>query len=247
MQTLDLNHPERFYEIRSILKNKPTLRFLYNEIYQQYAHCIQRSPKNGIVLEIGSGGGFAKEIIPDLVTSDAIAYPNIDRVMNATRLDFPENSLSCICMFNVLHHISDTRAFFREAIRCLLPHGRIVMTEPYAGWLSSWIYRYLHHENFDMQVSQWEFESQGPLSDANNALPSIIFERDRDIFCRQFPELTIARFEPTIPLRYWLTGGLKTWSLLPRCAYRLSCWIDHILIRISPKLGSFVHIELTKT
>jgi len=244
---IDLNSPERFHEIRSTLEKKASLRSLYLEVYQKYAACIARSPLEGLALEIGSGAGFVKDIIPQIITSDVVSYPKVDRVMDATHLDFPDNSLSCICMFNVLHHIPNTPAFFKEAIRCLVPGGRVFMLEPYAGWISSWVFRYLHHEDFDKNVEAWEFRSKGPVSDANNALPSIIFERDLEKFHKEFPELSIVRFEPQMPLRYWLTGGLQKWTVLPQWAYGLSCWLDKKLIQISPRLGSFVDIELVKS
>jgi len=246
VDSIDLNNPERFYEIRSILEKKPSLKSLYREVYQKYAECIQRCPTEGIALEIGSGGGFVKEIIPNIITSDILSYPNVDRVMDATKFNFPDNSLSCICMFNVLHHIPNAPAFFKEVIRCLVPGGRVFMVEPYAGWISSWIFRNLHHEGFDKEVKQWEFHSNGPVSDANNALPTVIFERDIEKFRQEFSELSLVKFEPHTPLRYWMTGGLQNWSLLPKWAYNMGCWVDKKLIQLSPRLGSFVDIELIK-
>jgi SAM-dependent methyltransferase len=245
-KTIDLNSPERFYEIRSILNEKASLRSIYSEVYQKYDNCIQRCPSEGIAIEIGSGAGFVKEIVPNIITSDVIPYPNVDRVIDATRLDFPNNSLSCICMFNVLHHIPDTPAVFREIIRCLIPGGRVIMIEPHPGWISSWVYRYLHHEAYDKNVKNWEFESKGPVSDANIALPNIIFERDIEKFKREFPQLSIVRYEPHTPLRYWMTGGLRKWSMLPLWANSFVSWVDKKLIQISPRFGSFVDIELMK-
>lgn len=246
VKSADLNSPERFYEVQAILKRKVSLRSLYQDIYLKYIECIKRSPSAGVILEIGSGGGFAKEVVPHLITSDIIAYPNVDKVMDAAKMDFSENSIACICMFNVLHHLPDSPQFFREAIRCLAPKGRIFMTEPYAGWPSSWIYKYLHHENFDINIKNWEFDSHGPVSDANNALPTVIFERDKEKFHHLFPELEIVQFSPHMPFRYWLTGGLKKWSLLPLGTDKIIKWIDNILIQISHHFGSFVDIELVK-
>lgn len=246
IDTSDLNSPDRFYEIRDLVKRKPALKNLYLEVYKKYLNSIARSPSGFSILEIGSGAGFAKEIIPNIITSDVVTYPGIDRILDATKIDFPDNSVSCICLFNVLHHIPNTPAFFNEAIRCLVPGGRIFMTEPYPGLLGTFIYRYLHHENYDPKVTTWEFESHGPVSDANNALPYVIFERDREKFRNQFPNLSIAQFAPHTPLRYWLTGGLKKWSLLPEWAFKMASWTDKKLIAITPKFGSFVDIELVK-
>jgi len=246
MDDSDLNSPERFKEIQDCIKKKGSLKSLYLEVYQKYLNCISRCPPGGDVIEIGSGAGFVKEIIPSIVTSDVVAYSNVDKVLDATQLDFSNGSLSCICMFNVLHHISDTPAFFREAERCLKKGGRIFMVEPYPGWIGALIYRYLHHEGYEPNAKRWEFESKGPVSDANNALPYIIFERDAEKFRQQFSCFSVVRFEPHTPLQFWLAGGMRKWSLLPVWACDFVSWIDRKLIQISPKFGSFVDIELIK-
>lgn len=243
---LDLNSPERFKEIRNAVQKKATLKLLYFEIYRKYLDCIERGIPAGKILEIGSGAGFAKEIIPQIITSDIIPYSGIDLVLDATKMNLPNDSLSCICMYNVLHHIPNIPAFFLEASRCLAPGGRVCMVEPYPGWIGAFIYRYLHHENYDPSVENWEFESNGPVSDANNALPYVVFERDKERFQQQFSDLSIVRYETHTPLRYWLTGGLKHWTLLPRCMFKFFTWVDRKLINLSPKFGSFVDIELVK-
>jgi len=242
----DLNSPDRFTQIHFTIQQKSFLKQLYSEIYHKYLACSQRAP-SGKILEIGSGAGFVKDVIPHIITSDAVAYSNIDKVMDATQMDFPDQSLSCICMFGVLHHIHDTPVFFREAQRCLVPGGRLLMIEPYLGWFSRIIYQYLHHEPCDRYAENWKFESKGPVSDANIALPFLIFERDLMLFNKQFPLLHLERYAPHSPLRYWLAGGLKKWSLLPKWAYKYASWLDEKLIHFSPKFGSFVDIELVKT
>lgn len=242
-----LDNPERFADLRLTLQQKYALRRLYVEMYEKYLDCITRSSVGGNIIEIGSGAGFVKDIIPTIVTSDVLPYSGVDKVLDATRMDFPDNSLSCICMFGVLHHIPNTPAFFREAERCLMPGGRILMIEPYLGWLGNIIYRYLHHEPCDINAEKWEFDSQGPVSDANIALPYIIFERDVKKFQQAFPQLSLIRYAPHTPLRYWLAGGLKRWSLLPAWAFRIASWLDKKLIQLSPRFGSFVDIEIVKT
>ena len=57
-------------KIRNILQKKSALRKYYQEIYQRYNKLLERSPKQGLVVELGSGGGFAKEIVPKIITSD---------------------------------------------------------------------------------------------------------------------------------------------------------------------------------
>jgi SAM-dependent methyltransferase len=122
----------------------------------------------------------------------------------------------------VLHHIPDAAAFFREATRCLRPGGVVAMVEP---WVSSWsrlIYTRLHHEPFEPKVEQWDFPAKGPLSDANGALPWILFERDRKRFEDEFPALTIEEIHPMMPFRYLVSGGVSMRALMPN--FTTSLW-----------------------
>lgn len=241
----DINEPDRIHKIRSLIQSKKSLRLYSLEIYQKYKLCLALCPKDGIVLELGSGGGFIKEVIPEALTSDILAYDGVDQVVDATQMPFPDQSLRAIFMSNVLHHIPDVEAFFKEATRTLKPGGRIFMVDQYTGWFSSLIYRNLHHEPFHPHAKEWRFNSSGALSGANGALACIVFERDLAQFKTKFP-LKLLRFEPHTPLRYWWMGGLKNWSLLPGVLFPFASFIDHLLIKISPKLASFVDIELVR-
>jgi SAM-dependent methyltransferase len=228
------------------IRDKPALRAFYQEVYGKFAACVARCPDRGQVLELGSGGGFLREVMPDVMTSDVLPYPGIDNVVDGTRMQFADASLRTILMLNVFHHIPDCAAFLREATRCLIPGGRVFMVDQYPGWISTPIFRHVHHEGFDPAAADWQFASSGPLSDANGALAWIVFQRDRARFDREFPALELARFEPHTPLRYWLSGGLKWWSLLPSFTLPAAARVDHALVRLSSKLCSFVDIELVR-
>lgn len=45
-------------------------------------------------------------------------------------MPFQDKSVSAFMMIDVLHHIKDSRQFFKEMQRCLKPGGKIVMIEP---------------------------------------------------------------------------------------------------------------------
>jgi len=245
-QSLELDDPKRVLEIRECVRSKPSLRRFYEEIYQKYAECLNRCPSEGMALELGSGAGFLKELLPEVITSDIIPYEGVDQVVDATAMPFEDQSLRAIFMLNVFHHIPDVGAFFKEAERCLVPNGRILLVDQFNGWLSGFYYKYLHHEPYDEHAQSWSFDSRGPLSDANGALAWIVFERDRQKFEREYPSLQMARYSPHSPFRYFLAGGLKPWSLLPNWAFSTFTSIDNGLVQISPKLASFVDIELVK-
>ena len=241
-----IDDPKRVFEIRQIVSRKPALRRFYAEIYEKYKLCLATCPGSGMAVELGSGAGFAREYIPDLVTTDILPYDGVDHVVDATSMPFGECSLRFICMLNVFHHIPDVGAFLREAVRCLAPGGKVLIIDQHPGWIGSFVYRHLHHEPFFPDAVDWRFATTGPLSGANGALAWIVFTRDRARFERYTPELGLARYAPIMPLRYWLTGGLKRWSLLPGWAWNAATAVDRLLLTLSPEFGSFVEIELVR-
>lgn len=202
---MNLDDPARHAELRPLIQKKASLNRYYLEVYRKYRECLTRCPKEGLILELGSGCGFVKSVIPEAVTSDVIPYPGIDQVIDATKMDLPDASVRLICMWNVLHHIPDPEAFFREANRCLVPGGRVFIVDQYAGWLSSPIYKHFHHEPFDDTTKEWRFASSGPLSGANGALAGIFFAAIEKRLKNFFPDLW---WRPTAPTRPYATGSL---------------------------------------
>lgn len=241
-----LDSPTRETFLLQRILDKKSLKKFYLEIYKKYKSVLERTPDNGIALELGSGCGFTKEIIPEIITSDVIAYKNIDRVVNATSMPFLDQKLRAIFMLNVLHHINNSPQALKEFSRCLMPKGRILIVDQYPGIPSRFILKYAHHEPFNDQSKSWEFESEGPLSGANGALAWIIFIRDRKKFEQLYPELKIVNITIHSPLRYWLTGGLKKWNLLPDIFFELATAFDQLLVKIWPGFGSFMDIEIEK-
>jgi SAM-dependent methyltransferase len=210
---LPLDDPRATLVRREILRQKPFLQSVYRDWYARLARTLP--PLSGRVLELGAGPGFLSEIVPDLVTSEIVAWEGVSLVTDARALPFRPESLRAVLMTNVLHHLSDVRAFFREASRSVRPGGVVAMVEP---WVSTWsrlVYGHLHEEPFEPAAAAWEFPSAGPLSGANGALPWILFERDRRLFEQEFPEWSIESVEPFMPVRYLLSGGLSLRSLMP--------------------------------
>ncbi|HEX5051258.1 MAG TPA: class I SAM-dependent methyltransferase [Planctomycetota bacterium] len=241
-----LDDPARGGELKRLIRSKPALRRLYLETYARYAACLQRCPAEGLAVELGSGASFVKDVLPEVVTSDVIPYPDVDRVVDGTKMPFEPASVRALFLLNVLHHIPDVAAFLREAERVLRPGGRVLIADQYPGWIGGLVFKHLHHEPFDATTTEWRFPSKGPLSDANGALAWIVFERDRERFRREHAGLQLAAFDRHTPLRYWLAGGLKRWSLLPNALFGLATWFDRALVAVSPRFGSFVDIELVR-
>jgi SAM-dependent methyltransferase len=241
-----LDSPDRIAELRSVIQSKGFLRRFYREVYLKYRAAVQRAPKDGLIIELGSGASFIKEFIPDAVTSDLIPYPGIDQVLDATKLPFANESVRAILMMNVFHHIPDVEAFLREADRCLMPGGRLFIMDQNVGWLSRIMLGKLHHEPFCPDAQEWSFNTSGPLSGANGALAWIVFQRDRKQFNSMFPKLKLVQFRPHTPFRYWLAGGLKSWSLVPGWSFAFVTVVEKILSLFHPNWCCFVDVEIQK-
>jgi hypothetical protein len=229
---------------RNILKKKKFLRRIYLDWYE-----IIRSELEGTdetTLELGSGAGFLKQIIPNVITSEILEVPHVDVILDGLFLPFG-NSLHAIVMIDVFHHLNDASIFLKEAGNGLKTNGLIIMIEPWVTPWSRFIYKNLHHEPFVPDASEWNFPKSGPLSGANGALPWIVFERDRHIFERKFPSLRIKKIIPFMPFGYLLSGGFATRLETPSSLYQPLKTFEGLLKPFMNWLGMFALIVLEKS
>ena len=240
----DLDDPAVTLLHGEIIQRQVFLKRTYIDFYQQFAETMPDSQGKALV-ELGSGGGFIKEVIGNVVTSDILELPNVDKVFSAIEMPFEQDSVDAFFMIDVLHHIADPRAFFAEALRCLKVGGKIVMIEPANTLFSRFIYKSFHHEAFDTGAD-WELGKGGPVSHGNGALPWIIFSRDRKVFEEEFPCLRIVRMHNHTPLRYLLSGGLTLRQLLPSFTYGAVKAMERVLSPLKNILGMFQTIEIEK-
>lgn len=232
---LDVDSPEATAVCRAVIRRKPFLRRHYEEMYAVFrAHAAELAAFPGIILELGSGAGFLKELLPEVVTSDVFAFPGIDRVVQADALPFKPGELKAVFMLNVLHHLPRPADFLREADRCLADGGRVVMIEPCRTWFSRILYKYFHPEPFDDSAADWNPRPAGRLTGSNQAIPWLIFHRDRGLFERLFPRLRIRSIARHSVLGYPLSGGLSMRSLAPSSAYPAISALDRGLSWIGP-------------
>lgn len=64
---LDLDDPHTTCLRWQIIREKPFLRKIYEEWYKAIAWALPKS--DGVIVELGSGGGFLSDFIPGLITS----------------------------------------------------------------------------------------------------------------------------------------------------------------------------------
>jgi SAM-dependent methyltransferase len=221
-QSMDVDDPRTTLLRREIIQRKLFLKQIYCEWYARLAVGIASETR---ILELGSGAGFFRKVVPKLITSELFAVPGVDRIVDGCHLPFSNDELDGIVMTDVLHHIPDVVRFFKEATRCVKAGGQVLMIEPWNTPWSNWVYRRLHSEPFQPD-GDWTIPSTGPLSGANGALPWILFERDRERFQREFPEWSIESIELLMPFSYLLSGGVSLRAFLPGWMYRPIRWAE---------------------
>lgn len=237
---MDIDDPQTTVLRRKIIQSKPLLKKIYLEWYEWI---ISNFDEHDYVLELGSGAGFLKDLMPNLITSELFLTPDVTHTIDAQSINLDAGSLDGIVMINVLHHIPNCSSFFCEANRVVKPGGKIVLIEPWNNFWAGWIYTSLHHEHFEPHAKNWQFPKTGPLSSANGALPWIIFERDRDVFSQKHPEWSIEVICPLMPLIY-LFSGISLRNIFPGWIFGLVRSLERAIFE--KQCGMFAKIVLKK-
>jgi SAM-dependent methyltransferase len=229
----------RFEALRQAWRSNEPLRVLYGRWYARIAEAL---PERGPWIEIGSGPGFAREFIPDLVLSDIVKAPWHDRCVSAEELPFADGSLGALVLLDVLHHLSAPAKFFQESVRVLRPGGRIVLCEPYISPVSSVVYRLFHPEPVDMRVqplAEHGARDKDPFA-SNQAISTLLCRKEgrRDLE-RLFPQLKMARFERMAGLSYPATGGFSRPPLLSVSLWRGLLALEDRLPAVAYRLIGF--------
>ena len=259
MSTLSTRRGEQLNDQAKTLRNRARLEmnrnllFWYRELYHDQFKTLSH-PEDLSILEIGSGTSPLKRFHSNVVTSDILELDYLDLVFDCHKIDklvvIEDNSLDVITLTNVLHHLKSPIDFLNSAAAKLKPGGKVLATEPYFSVLSSFIFKYLHHEPVDFRISEPELdEAGGPLASANIALPWLIFCRRRDWLVRLNENYSMATFSvrPFTALSYMMTGGISRTFPIPSLLYRAIFPVDLALSRYFPRLcASFFTLTLTR-
>ena len=248
-----LNDRVKTLRNRARLESNRNLLFWYRELYRDQFKDVPR-PEALSILEIGSGTSPLKRFYSNVLTSDVLELDYLDLVFDCHEVDklvgIEDNSLDIITLTNVLHHLKSPIDFLNAAAAKLKPNGKVIATEPYFSVLSSFIFKYLHHEPVDFTVSEPELdEVEGPLASANIALPWLIFCRRGDWVQRLNESYDVNRLSvhSFSALSYMMTGGISRKVPIPGLLYRMIFPIDLALSRYFPRLcASFFTLTITR-
>jgi SAM-dependent methyltransferase len=207
-------------------------RKLVKETYLSWYHSMQQavvhygSSGSTFSLEFGSGGGFIKDVIPDVITSDITPVQGIDSVIDARHIPFRDNSLNAIFMTHVFHHIPDIESFFREANRVLTTGGIIAMVEVAATPFARFFFSNFHPEPFVPTAENWNFSQDNAMLDSNQALSWIVFKRDIKRFQTMYPEFEVCEIQLLPWFSYFVSGGVTKPYLIPNVLAPLFRFVD---------------------
>ena len=238
---------------RERLAQNRNLVFWYRELYRNQFKDFP-DPAALSILEIGSGTSPLKQFHPNVITSDVLDLDYLDLVFDCheiERLDaIEDNSLDVITLTNVLHHLKRPIVFLNSAAVKLKPRGKVIATEPFFSALSTLLYKRLHHEPVDFQISEPELiDVQGPLTSANQAVPWLIFFRRRDWLQRLNGSYDVANLSvrPFSALSYMATGGISHKLPVPHFLYRTLLPVDLAFSRCFPHVcAAFFTVTLTR-
>jgi SAM-dependent methyltransferase len=230
-------------------QKKPKLQEIYRGFYRLIAAQLNRAVE-GKIVELGSGIGNVKMMIPDAICSDLFPNPWIDQVENAYQLSFKDGSVSNLILFDVFHHLEHPGTALAEFNRVLQPSGRIIIFDPYISLTGLLVYGLFHHEpvslnkkirwfapdDFDPWKSNY-YAAQGNAS-------RVFFSEKYSQYLQEYEFITKKRI-PAIS--YIASGGYSKPQVLPDRWFRLLEKLEAIFIRFPYVFATRTLVVLSKT
>ena len=199
-------------------RRKPLLQKVYQRFYEAIASELRRD-LTGVTVEIGSGIGNLKSVVPDAITTDLFPNPWLDQVENAYELTFSDRSIANLILFDVWHHLQYPGTALAEFHRVLQKQGRLVIFDPAIGLLGRVVYSAFHHEPLGlMQPICWRApddfspEKMSYYAAQGNA-QRIFFSKE---FAAQLSDWCVVKRKQFAGLSYVGSGGFRGPQLYPQ-------------------------------
>jgi SAM-dependent methyltransferase len=238
-------HLEEMSRNQKAWENKPVLREIYAEFYRRIAALVDPTLP-GPIVEIGSGIGNLKSVIPGAIRTDLFENPWLDVVCDGYELPFRDGALSHLVLFDVFHHLEAPAAFLREAWRAVVPGGRIIIFDPFISLTGRVAYGLFHHEPLGLRqpinLSPAPPRPRGYYAAQGNAT-RLFFRRAPAGFLRGWDTYHREAFSG---FGYLLSGGYSKPTLYPAGLLQPLRKIDRALSRWPRLFGARCLVGLRK-
>lgn len=218
IEDVNIDGEDRLVAHSRMLARKQMLREVFTEFHHTFRMLDEKYfSAPGTRIELGAGIAPIRDSYSDVLATDVVPGPHLDRVLDAENMNLPDGSVRVIYGQNCFHHFPHPDRFFSELDRVLALGGGVILLEPYYGPFAIFLFKRLFKtEGFDKEFPLWETPVVGPMSGANQALSYIVFVRDRADFERKHPRLKIVHQELCQNhFKYLLSGGLNFRQLVP--------------------------------
>jgi len=233
--TMDVSqHQAEILENEKHWQRKPLLKIIYHDFHHKIAECLSEldSP---LVVELGSGIGNIKDIIPHALRTDLFPNPWLDQTENAYQLSFKDETVSDLILFDVFHHLRYPGTALEEFHRVLRPGGRVLIFDPFISLLGLFVYGALHHEPINWRQTidwnapiGWDSKQTDYYAAQGNAT-RVFFGRLTSTLFKDWTIITRRRFSA---LSYVASGGYSGPQLYPDRFYPHMRVIDTALDKI---------------
>jgi len=224
---------------RRAWQRKPVLQRAYRDFHHRIAAHVDPTI-GGKIVELGSGIGNIRDVIPNCLRTDLFANPWLDQVENAYDLSFADGEVSHVILFDVFHHLQYPGTALRECRRVLAPRGRVIIFDPYISLTGRVVYGPLHHEPIGrgrpiVATAPASFDPHHHAYYASQGNATRVFWK------HEAPEIlegwnVIAR-ERVGAWAYALTGGYSKPQLYPTACYPLVRSFDQVAEMVPPLLA----------
>lgn len=224
-------HEDLIKKNHQLWNSKPILRPAYVDMYRLAATQLSNLPDPTIV-ELGSGMGHIREVIPNCVTTELFPFPWIDQIENAYKLSFANESVSDLISTDVFHHLKYPGTALNEFHRVLRPGGRVILLEPCMSLLGLLVYGAFHAEPVAV-TKQIEWFAPDGWSPENMDYYAAQGNATRIFVSKQYrPQLAAWKSVKTIrfsALAYAASGGYSGPQLYPTGMYSVVRSFEKIL------------------